>query len=343
MVNSKTSSRVRVNELQQMLGKFAGQVIDKDAAKYFADEVIEAHIRKSPRTDVLKSAVSDVEASLKLKDTKISYDIDLPSYISINFHGHGPLTFIKQIHDDVEKRASKNGLAMAAFTNGQSMHTLHAWVQGLAKRGLVAIAVCNGGPNAVIPFNGTRGLFGTNPLAYGLPGENGEIFCIDMATSEIPFFEFMDGLKNDKPLRDRSAVDQNGEFTTDAKKAVASSSSSDPTTGIVPMGGGYKGYYIVYLMEVLTSALIGMPSSPEMTEEFVPEEHGAILIAMSPKAFGTQEKFSTSIKALHDAIKTQTPKKGTQIYVPGERNNERYTDLADTVEVDDTLLQKLNN
>ena len=235
---------ITTEELKAKLMVFAEAVVSTEEAEYYANEVIEAHIRKSPRTDVLGSAVTDVEASRDRKDTEITYDVDLPSFVSINFHGHGPLTYIKRIHDELEDRANKNGLAMAAFTNGKSMHTLHTWVQGLAKRGLVAIAVCNGGPNAVIPFNGTRGLFGTNPMAYGLPGKNGEIFCVDMATSEIPFFEFMDSLKNDKPLREQSAVDQNGEFTTDAKNAVASRESTDPTTGIVPMGGGYKGYYI---------------------------------------------------------------------------------------------------
>ncbi|MFO0971091.1 MAG: Ldh family oxidoreductase [Candidatus Saccharimonadales bacterium] len=332
---------ITTEELKAKLMAFAEAVVSTEEAEYYANEVIEAHIRKSPRTDVLGSAVTDVEASRDRKDTEITYDVDLPSFVSINFHGHGPLTYIKRIHDELEDRANKNGLAMAAFTNGKSMHTLHTWVQGLAKRGLVAIAVCNGGPNAVIPFNGTRGLFGTNPMAYGLPGKNGEIFCVDMATSEIPFFEFMDSLKNDKPLREQSAVDQNGEFTTDAKNAVASRESTDPTTGIVPMGGGYKGYYIVYLMEVLTSALVGMPSSPEMTEEFVPEEHGAILIAMSPKAFGTEATFNRSVEVLHKSIKSQKPKAGETIRVPGEENSRRFAEAGSAIDVDDTLMDKI--
>ncbi len=334
--------KVKRDELVGALTEYATQAVPERDAAYYATEVIEAQIRKSPRSNVLKSAVSDVEASAKLKDTKMSYDIDLPSYISINFHGHGPLTFMKQIHDDLEERANKNGLVMAAFTNGKSMHTLHTWVQGLAKRGLLAIAVCNGGPKAVVPFNGTEGLFGTNPLAYGIPGKNGEVFCVDMATSEIPFFEFMDGLKNNKPLRERAAVDQEGEFTTDAKAAVLPGGDpNDPVSSIVPMGGGYKGYYIVYLMEVLTSALIGMPASPQMSTEFVAEEHGAILLVLSPKAMGTQQSFDESIEALHVALKAQKAKAGTVIQVPGERNNSKFRDAGELVEIDDETAAKL--
>lgn len=335
---------VEIHELEKKLVEYAHQVVDEQAARYYAQEVIESHIRKSPRSNVLKSAISDVEVSIHLKETKISYDINLPSYISINFNGHGPLTFIKQIHDELESRANSNGIAVAAFTNGKSMHTLHAWVQGLAKRGLVAIAVCNGGPRSVVPFNGTRGLFGTNPIAYGLPGKEDEIFCVDMATSEIPYFEILDAQKDHKPLKQNTAVDSNGEFTTDANQALDFSvSKTDPTSNIVPIGGGYKGYYLVYLMEVLTSALIGMPSSPEMSTNFVPEEHGAILMVMSPKMMGSQEKFQQSVEALHFAIKAQKPKLGTSIDVPGQRNNTKFNSAPTQLDVDDALLKKLSN
>lgn len=333
---------IKVTDLKTKLAKLAEQIVDGEAARYYANEVVEAHIRKSPRTNVLKSAISDVEKSIELKDAKISYDVDLPSYLSINFHGHGPLTYIKQIHDELEERANKNGLAMAAFTNGQSMHTLHTWVQGLAKRGLLGLAVCNGGPRSVIPFNGTTGLLGTNPLAYGIPGEKGEIFCIDMATSEIPYFEILDDEKNGNKLRDRSAVDSKGEFTINPKEALDFSvSKTDPTSNLVPMGGGYKGFYIVYLMEVLTSTLIGAPSSPEMSTNFVAQEHGAILIAFSPKAFGTADSFRESIKALHQAIKAQPSKSGTKIRLPGEGNNSKHNIAPEEIEIDDKILDSL--
>lgn len=333
------------SDLVQKLKTAAEKLVSPKAAKYFAEECLEAHVRKSPRSTPIKSTIGDLDASLKNKDKKIEYAVDLPSFVSIDFHSHGPLVYIKQIHDLLEDRANKNGLVMAAFTNSQSMHTLHTWVQGLAKRGLLVIAVCNGGPSAVAPYNGTRGLFGTNPMAYGLPGEDGEIHCVDMATSEIPFFEFMAALKSGEPLRERSAVDQKGEFTTNAKEAIVPESDpNDPVSGIVPMGGGYKGYYLVYLLELLTSGLIGMPSSPEMNPSFKAEEHGAILLVFSPKAMGTETKFKESIQALHGALKSQKAKAGTEIRLPGEENNKRWAEFQKNpeLEFDDSLMEKLD-
>lgn len=334
-------------KLRKRLVDKASKIVSTEDAEYLADETIEAFIRKTPRTNPLKSTIGDIEASFKHIDKKIDYTVNLGSYISIDFNSHGPLTFLKQIHDDLEDRSEKNGIAMAAFTNSQSMHTLHTWVQGLAKRGLVAIAACNGGPGAVIPFNGTYGLFGTNPLAFGLPGKEGLIQCVDMATSEIPYFEIMKAYKEGVPLREHSAVDLKGEFTTDAKAALdLSVSEDDPISNIVPMGGGYKGYYIVYLMEILTSGLIGMPSSPEMTkDQFVPEEHGAVLLVINPKAMGTDNKLIKSLEELNQAISNQTPKAGETIRTPGVDNNRKLAESQNQpdLEVDDELLAKLDS
>ncbi len=335
--------KISIEDLRKKLVTAASQVVSPEEAEYFADESIETHIRKSPRSNPLKSTISDLQACIVNKDKKIAYKVDLPSYLSIDFHSQGPLVYIKRIHDELEERSLKNGLAMVSFINSQSMHTLHAWVQGIAKRGLVAVAVCNGGPSAVVPHNGTRGVFGTNPMAYGFPGKKGDIHCVDMATSQIPFFEFMDSLKNDTPLQENAAVDRNGEFTTVAKEAVdPTSDPNDPVSNIVPMGGSYKGYYLVYLFELLTSGLIGQPSSPEMSDSFVPEEHGAILIVFNPKVMGTSDKLAESVNSLNSTLKSQKPKENTEIRLPGEGNNKLYSNFdKDSIEVDDSIWESL--
>ena len=335
--------RMKLEELRQKLISAASQVVSSEQAEYFADESIETHIRKAPRSNPLKSAVGDLEASIKNKNKVIDYKVDLPSYLSIDFHGQGPLVYIKRIHDELEERSLKNGLAMVSFVNSQSMHTLHAWVQGLAKRGLVAIAVCNGGPSAVVPFNGTRGVFGTNPMAYGFPGKDGNIHCVDMATSQIPFFEFMDSLKSGKPLQENAAVDRKGNFTTEANEAIdPDSDPNDPVSNIVPMGGSYKGYYLVYLLELLTSGLIGQPSSTEMSDNFVPEEHGAILLAFNPKAMGTSDDFAKTVDSLNTELKSQKPKEGTEIRIPGQDNNRRFAENVQEIEIDDATADQLS-
>jgi LDH2 family malate/lactate/ureidoglycolate dehydrogenase len=175
--------------------------------------------------------------------------------------------------------------------------------------------------------------------------ENGAIYWRGYGYFRNPLFEILDANKNHEPLKERSAVNNKGEFTTVASEALDfSASQTDPVSNLVSIGGGYKGFYLTYLTEILTSALIGMPASSQMSSSFVPEEHGAIILAFSPKAMGTEEKFQASLDSLHQALKTQTPKEGTNISVPGERNNQRLQERADALlEIDQSLIDKLNS
>jgi LDH2 family malate/lactate/ureidoglycolate dehydrogenase len=278
------------------------------------------------------------------KDIKIDYKKDLGATLAVDFHGQGPLLYLKHIHDEIESRTQKYGITFVTFTNSNGLHTLHTWVQGLAKRGIVSIVSANGGPEAVVPHNGTRGVFGTNPMAFGFPGsKQGEIHCVDMATSEAPFFEIMDAHKAGENLREGIAVDSSGNPTIKTTEALdTTTSEDDPVANLLPMGGGYKGYYLVYLLELMTSGLIGSPSSPEMSEDFIPEEHGAILIAFNPKALGTDKSLTRAMNSIHQVLRDQQPKEGEKITIPGENNNQKFVANADMdIEVSEDALDKL--
>lgn len=335
---------MKIYEIKKILVEKASTIVSREEAEYYADECIETHIRKSPRSNPLKSTITDLIATIENKDKRIEYKVDLPSYFAIDFNSHGPLLYIKKIHDELERKSSETGMAMLAFHNSKSMHTLHTWVQGLAKRGLFAIAICNGGPNAVVPFGGHKGIFGTNPIAYGFSDSKGEIYCVDMATSEAPYFEIMDAHADGKEMREGIAVDFEGNLTTDTSKALDfSKSKSDPYSNLLPMGGGYKGYYIVFLMELMTSALIGMPSAPEMTPDFVAEEHGATLIVFNPKAMNTKNSFSKTVEVLRQSVMTQDKESEKDIRFPGDNNNEKFDKFTgNEIELDDKTLEKLN-
>ena len=93
----------------------------------------------------------------------------------------------------------------------------------------------------------------------------------------------------------------------------------------------------------MTSALIGMPSSPEMSSDFVAEEHGSILLVFNPKAMGSKQIFDSTIAVLGEAIHSQTPKAGQEIRSPGDENNKRFAKLWNSeIEVDDVIIARLD-
>ena len=86
------------------------------------------------------------------------------------------------------------------FRNSSGVVTLNPWSEGLARRDLIGIAMFDGGTGCTVPFGGTRGVFGTLPLAYAVPTE-GEPVALDMAMTEIPFFQIKQAKEKGSPSR----------------------------------------------------------------------------------------------------------------------------------------------
>ncbi|MBN1374269.1 Ldh family oxidoreductase [Candidatus Dojkabacteria bacterium] len=263
---------------------------------------------------------------------------DMPSLLHIDFHNL-PMTFkIKWIHDTLIEKASTTGISILGFDNSGGMHTLHTWTQGIAKRGYFALAGYNGGPLGVVPINGTCGLLGTNPISYAFPTSEGEI-VVDMATSQITYFEICNCKKDNKDLRENSAVDTEGNVTRDANKALA----EDGTSNILPMGGNYKGYNINYLIEIMTGALVGAKLSNKMDPGYVNEDHGGFIIVINIEAFGSIQSFKNEISEFNREIRQQRPKKGEHVIVPGDNNLNRLDEVnkSGMVEIEEDIWNKV--
>ncbi len=323
-------------ELEQLLTQVAQRFVSAEEAAYFAAEQVETHIRKSNRTNVLKEALDDIETWQKHADKKMEIVHEKPGMFKLNFNSLWPSLKLKRIHDTLQQKAQANGIAICSLDNTWGMHTIHLWTQGLAKRWLVALAAVNGGPDAVVPLHGTRGILGTNPFSYALPdGGHGKV--IDMATSEIPYFEIVGAKKNNTPLRANAAVDQNGNVTTDASQAL----DADGVSNLLPMGGNYKGYAFNYLMEIMTASMIGAKLSNQQDPSYVYEDHGGFIIAIDIASFTSLDTFTKNTSELDQVIKSQPAQAGHEIIIPWENNLKRLAETGEILEVEEELVERL--
>ncbi len=326
------------NEVQRVLEKYAAQVVSPDEAQYFAVEAVETHIKKYPRTNPISSLLSDVENWTNNKGKSPRVTVDLPGLSKIDFNGLSPSPKIKWIHDILEKKTKANGISLVSVVNSDGMHTMHFWTQGLAKRGLLAVAAYNGGPLAVVPFNGTRGIFGTNPLTYAFPNKE-DITVVDFATSEIPFFQIMDSVKSGKKLPKNSAVDSEGIHTRDATKAI----DAKEVSNLLPIGGGYKGYALNYLLEVMTGSMVGSMLSTEMSDTYIGTEHGGFILAIDINAMNPIESFKSEVSQMNTKVREQRGRDGTKVIIPGDNNLERYKKGVGRFRTKEETLKKLED
>lgn len=257
--------KVSIDTVRVQLSEAAATWVSEDEAAYFADLVLESHLRKAPRMNPLKDAVDDLKVWAAADTRDVTVEVDKESVLLLDFGGLAPALKIKYVHDELQRRARKNGLAAVGFRNSSGVITLDPWSEGLAGRDLIGIAMFDGGTRCTVPHGGTRGVFGTLPLAYAVPTAGAPV-TLDMAMTEIPFFQIKEAKENGISLPPGVAVDRRGLPTTDAAAAL----DDDGVANLLPLGGGFKGYGLVMLIEILTGSLVRSLLSTSQTPGWNP-------------------------------------------------------------------------
>lgn len=128
-------------------------------------------------------------------------------------------------------------------------------------------------------------------------------------------------------------MDKEGNITTDPNKAVA----------ILPFGG-YKGYAINLLVDVLSGALVrgkcGL-DQPIDSQRYI----GTLIITIDPAAFGDIKKFKDSTTKLTKDILAVPPIDPLQpVRIPGFRGSERLERFKKEgfIEIEDKNWEKFN-
>jgi LDH2 family malate/lactate/ureidoglycolate dehydrogenase len=331
--------KITIDEVGRLLAKAASMYVSDQEAQYFSDCIISSHLRKSPRMLPIKEAISDLNVWNNNDGRKVGTLVDNAGVTIFDFNGLAPSLKIRAIHDDIERKARNNGIAAVGFRNSSGIITLNMWSAELAKRDLIAICMFNGGTECCVPHGARKGVMGTNPIAYAIPTATDPIL-LDMATTEIPFFELKAAKENKLPLGRNAALDQSGLFTTDAGKAL----NDDGVANLLPMGGGFKGYGIVMLIEVLTGPLVHSLLSTEQTSGWNPNEYGFLMIGMDVGSFVEVSRFKQNVSNMCATIRSLPPAEGySGVQIPGDRGHTRQKRCTSSgeMDIDETLLGEL--
>ncbi|MSP88507.1 MAG: Ldh family oxidoreductase [Alphaproteobacteria bacterium] len=225
--------------------------------------------------------------------------------------------------------AAKCGTATMTIARSYSIGVLGHPVEDIARRGFVALAATNSPPN-MTAWGGKRKVFGTNPLALGVPRRNGESLVIDQSSTVVTKVTLAARAAAGQPIPEGWAFDAEGQSTRDGQAALKGS--------MAPFGGG-KGANIALLVEILGAVLAGsalsMDVAPYASAEGAPPNVGQTFVAFDPSAFAAG--FHERLERLAEAMT-----EGGQNRLPGDRRlAARLRNARDGVEVDDDLLARL--
>jgi LDH2 family malate/lactate/ureidoglycolate dehydrogenase len=117
---------------------------------------------------------------------------------------------------EVIRLAREHGSGTVAVRNSNYFASAATYSLAMARQGLAGLAFTNSDA-LVAPHGGIAPFFGTNPFSFAMRGEaEGDLLCIDMATSQIAFSRIRERRLAGQPLERGWAVTADGRDAAEA-------------------------------------------------------------------------------------------------------------------------------
>ena len=240
----------------------------------------------------------------------------------------GQLVCSKYVPQLIAKAKTKN-MAMMGIKNMHSYLMPGTYARMIAENDLVGFIFNYGGKARIAPTGSVDPMFATNPIAVGIPSNSLPI-VIDMATSKTAMGKVRLAKKLGLELEPNCCIDKKGEATTNPEEAME---------GALFPFGGYKGYSLALMVEILSKTMFGLGGSKENVGK-----RGFFFMVFNPAAFQDINKFKEDVSKLVEDIKSAKKAEGvTEIFVPGERSEKLKQENLQKgyLEIDDKIIEEI--
>ncbi|MCH9652214.1 MAG: Ldh family oxidoreductase [Deltaproteobacteria bacterium] len=208
--------------------------------------------------------------------------------------------------------ARNHGVGAVVVRNSNHFGPASAFTLWLARQGLIGLC-CTNSDALVAPFQGVEALLGTNPISCAVAGEGDDVFCLDMATSQVSYSCTKIFREEGRPLEPRWAVDATGQD-------CASTEAGSPSA-LLPLGG-YKGQGLGMAVSLLCALLAQEPLDDELSHLFAPPyDRGRrvshFFLALNIGAFSDEERFRSRLSSWLRQFYGSEPSGDESVSTPG--------------------------
>jgi LDH2 family malate/lactate/ureidoglycolate dehydrogenase len=214
-------------------------------------------------------------------------------------------------------KARATGAGAVAARNSNHFGTASYFALMAARAGLVGLAFTNASPE-MPPWGAAAALVGTNPWSIAVPSREGRPVVLDLSNATSGKGAIRHYAALGRRLPPDWAMDSTGRAVTDPSAAADAL--------LVPIGG-YKGYGIALMVDLLTGGLAGgivgsRVGSPYRFER--PQGVSHLAMALDPEAFGGADALAEAVETLAHEVRGAPRQPGVgAVYLPGDPEWER--------------------
>ena len=303
----------------EVLSKFCAQVLEKmglsaEDAAIAADVMVTADLRGVETHGVMRMSYYTVKLKMGLVDPKAVMEVVRESPGTALIDGHNALGQVTA-HRAMElciKKARETGVAWVSVRHGNHFGTCAQYSMMALPNDMIGFAVTNASPK-LAPTGSIDPILGNNPWSFAIPAGEELPVVLDLANSLVAAGKIRMAQKQGKLIPEGWALTRDGEPTTDPTLALK---------GILLAIGGYKGYGITVVMDLISGVLANSSYGPRVHS--VDDNSGVAgvghsFMALSVSCFDEVDVFKSRMDGYIREIKGTRKAKGVdEIYLPGE-------------------------
>jgi LDH2 family malate/lactate/ureidoglycolate dehydrogenase len=311
----------------------AAQVVDPDGLEHFVTLVLTDHGLSNE--DAGAAARALVETDIRGQHTHGVWF--LPRYVTglrgggINAHanprvisetaatalvdGEGGLGALVAVRatEVAARKAKQAGCATVLVRNSNHFGAAGYYSSQLAEQGMLGFAAANSMPALAAPGAKVR-MLGSQPISFAAEDPDGKgPVVLDMALSLVAGTKITQARERGEQIPADWAVGNDGLPTTDPERFFDGGA-------LAPLGG-YKGYGLAVLVEILCGVLsgAGVTSGVRSHHPTTPSDTGHWLLAIDVEAFMPREQFRERLAALRTEVHDAPVADGfPPVILPGE-------------------------
>jgi LDH2 family malate/lactate/ureidoglycolate dehydrogenase len=316
---TEISSNPKMMVKSEPLEKFCIQVLEKlgvpeEEAEITAKTLVMANLRGVDTHGVLRLPLYAARLKGGAMAASVNLTTEKETLATALLDGHdgiGQVISCRAMQLAIRK-AREVGVSFVAVRRSNHFGAAAYYPMMALAHDMIGIALTNASPR-LAPTGGIERLFGNNPWSVAVPAGERLPVVLDMANSLVAAGKIRVLQKEGKPIPEGWALNQYGEPTTDA---------GDALKGILLAIGGYKGYGITLMVDLLTGVLADSNYGPRvkgLDQNVDPAGAAHSFIAINLAAFTDTEAFKARMDAYIDEIKSSAKARGADvIYLPGE-------------------------